>query len=39
VRPLRESFQVRFQKGISHFDHLPNLISFNIVRIPMQQPD
>ena len=36
VRPLRKSFQVRFQKGISHFECLPNLISFNIVRLPMQ---
>ena len=39
VRPLRKSFQVRFQKGISHFDHLPNLISLNIARLPIQQPD
>ena len=38
-RPLRESFQVRFQKGISHFDCFPNLISFNTARLPMQQPD
>ena len=33
VHPLRKSFQVRFQKGVSHFAHLPNLVSFNFVRL------